>query len=342
MVAGMWLVSGLAAQVSAASAIGVGPDTGVLGEGVSYGFPPKIESHGLTFASRQIPISRRDVRTRILQEINYLLLDRRSRLLVWLSRADALKPVIVPILTRYRVPPVFLYLAAIESNYDPRALSSAGAFGYWQFIKSTALRGPSDAAEYDWKMRITGWKDERADLTQSTHSAARYLAWMHRVKKIELSNQEPRSGLQDWLLTAAAYNAGPARVIQRLNLFGASSYWDVPLPSETERYVPRLIAVWIISNHRKFYDIHVPSCHSVAFDTLSNVRLVKDLSFAVMAKLLGTTPRQVFMLNSQIPAQKAVFPAQSGRSVIQHTIHVPRGKAREFRARLAAHGYTRK
>ncbi|MBM3303005.1 MAG: lytic transglycosylase domain-containing protein [Deltaproteobacteria bacterium] len=313
-----------------------------MSEVVPYGFPSRIEAHGLTFASHDVPLSRHDVRTRILHEINHLLLDRRSKLLAWLSRADALRHVISPILSKYGVPSAFLYLAAIESSYDPRALSSAGAFGYWQFIKSTALHGPPDSAEYDWKMNITSWKDERADLIRSTHAAARYLAWMNAVKKIDLNTQGQKSGFQDWLLAAAAYNAGPARVIQRMNLFGASSYWDVPLPSETERYVPRLIAVWIISNHRKFYDVHLPGSHSVAFDTLNDVRLVKDLPFAAMAKLLGTTPRDVWRLNSQIPAEKAVFPARSGRTVIPHTIHVPKGKAKEFRARLVANGYTKK
>lgn len=318
------------------------PHFSALGRDLQYGFPPRIEKEGLKFAGHTIPVSRVDVRKRILEEINYLLLDRRSRVLVWLSRADYFKPVTAAVFQRYKVPVEFLLLAAIESSYDPRALSSAGAYGYWQFIKSTALCGPTGCDEYDWSMKITPWKDERADLVRSTHSAARYLAWLYRVKKVQLENGESRDGFQDWLLTAAAYNAGPARVSQRLNLFGASSYWDVPLPPETEKYVPRLIALWIISKNRRFYDVQVYPQRTVSFDTVADVRLSKDLSFATMAKLLGTTPRSIWELNAQISPYKAVFPAGKGRKPISHTIRVPKGEGEKLRSQLKAHGYVKK
>jgi membrane-bound lytic murein transglycosylase D len=310
--------------------------------GFRYGFPPYVKKRGLVFAGIRIPLSRRDVRNRILEEINYLLMDRRSRILVWLARADYYKPVILPILKKYKLPSAFLFLPAIESSYDPRALSSAGAYGYWQFIKSTAKCGPSNCEEYNWKMQITRWKDDRGDLIHSTHSGARYLAWMNRVRRVSINGGKPRDGFRNWLLSTAAYNAGPARVLQRLNLFGASSYWDVPLPEETEKYVPRLIAIWLISTNRDFYGVKVPQRGSVAFDTVKKVRLTKDLSFAAVAKLLRTNPRTVWKLNAQIPPAKLVFPAKSGRRTLTHTIRVPKGKGRSFRSQLAAHGYTKR
>lgn len=329
-------------EVCWASPAHIAPHFSSLGTGFRYGFPHQIEEGGLRFADQTIPISRRDVRERILEEINYLLLDRRSRVLLWLSRADYFKPVVSPVLRKYKVPPELLLLAAIESSFDPRALSSAGAYGYWQFIKATALCGPSGCDEYDWKMKITPWKDERADLVRSSHSAARYLAWLYRVRKVNIDHEKPRDGFRDWLLTTASYNAGPARVIQRMNLFGASSYWDVALPIETEKYVPRLIALWIISTNRKFYDVQVHSQRTISFDTLTGVRLAKDLPFATIAKLLGTTPRSVWELNAQISPYKAVFPARSGKAAISHTIRVPKGEGEKFRTQLKARGYVRK
>lgn len=336
------LLAGIMVSDGGASTQNEAPHLRSVRSGFRYGLPPAIEKRGLRFASETIPLSRRDVRDRIEQEINYLLLDRRSRLLVWLARSDYFRPVILPILRKYKLPSVFLYLPAIESSYDPRALSSAGAYGYWQFIKSTAKSGPANCDKYNWKMQITRWKDDRGDLVHSTHSAARYLAWMNRVRRVAINGQKPRDGFRNWLLTTAAYNAGPARVLQRLNLFGASTYWDVPLPAETEKYVPRLIALWIISNNRDFYGVKVPSNGSIAFDTLRKVRLKKDLSFAAMARLLRTTPRSVWKLNAHISPNKGVFPARSGRKRISHTIRVPKGKGKRFRAQLVAHGYTKK
>lgn len=320
----------------------VAPHLQTLQNGLRYGLPTHIQQNGLKYASMDVPISRKDVRERILKEINYLLLDRRSRVLLWLARADSLKSLVAPILKKYEVPPEFIYLAAIESSYDGRALSSAGAYGYWQFIKSTAKCGPTGCEQYDWKMNMTNWKDDRANLVSSTHSAARYLAWMNRVKKVSLDGKPEREGFNDWLLSAAAYNAGPARVTQRLNGFSAHSYWDVPLPAETERYVPRWIALGIISKNREFYGVQVQPRTTVAFDTVEKVKLSKDLTIAAMAKLLGTTPRAVWSLNAQIPPDKGVFPARSGRTAIHHTIHVPKGTSKKFLAQLAAHGYTKK
>ena len=307
-----------------------------------YGLPPSLAKKSFYFAGQDVPIARRDVRDRIIHEINYLLLDRRSRVILWLRRSDELKQTILPILKRYELPPEFIYLAAIESNYNGRALSSAGAFGYWQFIKSTAQKGPIGADQYDWKMRITNWMDERADLVKSTHSAARYLAWMNRIKKITFDNGAEKQGFGDWFLTAAAYNAGPARVVQRINAFGTSSYWDTPLPKETEQYVPRWIAIAIISRNRDFYGVPPVHNRSVSFDTVNKVVLVKDLPMAAMAKMLGVSPRTIWELNSSIPPEKGVFPARHAGARVQHTIHVPRGAAKQFLNQLAIQGYTKK
>ncbi len=57
----------------------------------------------------------------------------------------------------------------------------------------------------------------------STRSAARYLAWMNQVKKVSLQSKPERAGFNNWFLSAAAYNAGPSRVVERLNSFGAKS-----------------------------------------------------------------------------------------------------------------------
>lgn len=261
---------------------------------------------------------------------------------MWLSRADSLKNVVSPILREYGVPEDFLYLAAIESSYNSRSLSSAGAYGYWQFIKATALKGPGKADKYDWTMGITRWKDDRADLVHSTRSAARYLAWMNRVKKVSLQGKPDRDGFNDWFLTAAAYNAGPSRVTERLNSYGAKTYWDTVLPAETEKYVPRWIAVSLISKYRNFYGVQVARHNPLSFDTLEKVRLKKDLPFAEMARLLGTTPRTVWALNTQIPPEKGVFPARHAGKPIDHKINVPHGTKAKFIAALASHGFTGK
>lgn len=321
------------------------PHLVTLKDGCRYGFPPHVEKRGLSFGEQRIPLEREDVRERILKEINYLLLDKRSLLLLWLTRSDALRPLVMRILrtySSYGFPEEFLYLAGIESSYDSRARSSAGAYGYWQFIKPTAVSASGAPAELNWVMTVNHWKDERGDLVKSTHAAARYLIWLNRERRISLEGQPEQKGFNDWLLSAAAYNAGPGRIVERLNAYRATSYWDVALPPETEAYVPRLIALCLISSHRKFYGVDVERVTPLAFETVEKIRLKKDLSFASLAQLLGTTPRQIGWLNSQISPEKGVFPAQQERKPIEHTIHIPQGTKSRLLAGLRANGYTAK
>jgi len=335
------LLFGVGAGTCLALSPSLPPHLETMGNGFRYGFPPQVEKNGLVFAGSVVPIHRPDVRSRVLKEINYLLQDRRSRVLAWLNGADALAGVIGPILRQYDIPADFIYLAAIESSYNSRALSSAGAYGYWQFIRPTAGCPPKGCDKYNWKMIMCDWKDERADLVRSTHGAARYLAWLNRVKKVSVNGQPDREGFNDWLLTCASYNAGPGRVTERLNSFGAVSYWDVPLPIETERYVPRWIATALIGRYRNFYGVQIPRSRTVAFDTVEKIRLKKDLSFVAMARLLDTNPRVVWSLNTQVAPEKGLFPARSGSRSIEHRINVPRGTRSKFIAQLAAHGYTK-
>ncbi len=325
-----------------ASSAGMPPHLGTVRDGFRYGFPPEVEKQGLVFAGQKVLLQREDIRRRILTELNYLLLDRRSRVVLWLGRADVLRPVIAPILGQYRVPEEVIYLAAIESSYNPRALSSAKAYGLWQFMPATAQNGRNAGAQYDWTMKLTQWADERADLVKSTHAAAKYLGWLNDVKKVTLSDGKEQTGFGDWFLSAAAYNAGPSRVMQRLAEFGEKCYWDVPLPMETERYVPRWIAIGLISKYRRYYGVEVAGQQTLAFDTIDDLQLKKDLPVATVARLLKTTPREIWMLNSELKPDKALFPAKSGRTSIKHTIKVPKGTKTDLLSKLVAEGYVKK
>ncbi len=109
----------------------------------------------------------------------------------------------------YRLPFAFLKaVVKVESNFNPRAVSSADAKGLMQLIDSTAEA-----------MSV----DDPFDPRQSIFGGARYL----RV----LANRFDG----DLVLTAAAYNSGPERV-RRLG--------RVPKITETQRYVRRVLQMY--------------------------------------------------------------------------------------------------
>jgi hypothetical protein len=127
------------------------------------------------------------------------------------------------IFTEEGVPPELLRVAAVESNYDPLALSPRGARGIWQLMPETAAR---------LGLRVDSQTDERTHPERSTRAAAQYL------RKLYLQ-------FGDWWLALAAYNAGEAAVATAIRRAGTTDFWQLAgrgiLPEETRRYVPAVL-----------------------------------------------------------------------------------------------------
>lgn len=128
-------------------------------------------------------------------------------------------------LRRRGVPEDIRYLAVVESGLNPQAESWAGARGLWQFM-------PETAADYGLDSLSV------ADPVASTNAAARYLGWLARRFD------------GDWHLALAAYNGGVGRVeavarAYRRETGETPTFWDIAdaLPTETQRYVPRFVAL---------------------------------------------------------------------------------------------------
>lgn len=181
------------------------------------------------FADEKVPTEIFDVRERLDRE---LLVNSywHSSTIQNIKLANRFFPIIEPILKRQGIPDDFKYLAVAESGLR-NATSSAGAKGFWQFLKSTGK---------EYKLEINDEVDERYHLEKSTLAACKYL-------------QKQRNKLGSWTLAAAAYNAGARRISENLEQQGMQSYYDINLNEETGRYVFRILAMKeIISNPTRF------------------------------------------------------------------------------------------
>ena len=126
------------------------------------------------------------------------------------------------IFTRYGLPKEVKYLAVIESELNPTALSPVGARGPWQLMPETAqILG----------LQVDAGQDERILYYKSTVAAAKYLKDLY-------------GEFGDWLLVVAAYNSGPAQVYRAIRKSGSRSFWDLQayLPAESRMHVKKFIA----------------------------------------------------------------------------------------------------
>ncbi|WP_341871371.1 lytic transglycosylase domain-containing protein [Spirosoma oryzicola] len=135
------------------------------------------------------------------------------------QRAEAFFPVIDPILEKYDIPDDFRYVPLAESALRPKAVSRAGAAGYWQLMPGTARA---------LGLRVSGRTDERFNVHKATDAACRYLRKLY-------------DQLGSWSLVAAAYNAGPGLMKNQLKRQEHRDYYRMNLPRETRYYLYRVL-----------------------------------------------------------------------------------------------------
>lgn len=131
-------------------------------------------------------------------------------------------PRLKPIFAAHRTPAELVWLAEVESSFDPKARSPAGAAGMFQLMPETAR---------SQGLAVSSLQDDRFDPDKSARAAAERLRQLHRH-------------FGDWRLALAAYNAGEARVDGLLKKSKTRSFDAIAyrLPAETQMYVPKVEA----------------------------------------------------------------------------------------------------
>lgn len=134
------------------------------------------------------------------------------------TAADAYVPRLKRIFRSERMPPELIWVAEVESSFNPAARSPVGAAGLFQLMKPTAQ-------SYGLS---TSLPDERTDPDKNARAAAKYLRHLHER-------------FRDWPLALAAYNAGETRIDNVLKTARARDFQTIApkLPAETQMYVPK-------------------------------------------------------------------------------------------------------
>jgi membrane-bound lytic murein transglycosylase D len=233
----------------------------------------------LEFAGEAVPLGRWDVAERLEREF-LLSLGNPAQVVLWLKRSARYFLYIERELARAGLPDDLKYVAVIESALLPGAYSHASALGIWQFIASTARR---------YGLAVTSGWDERRNPERSTTAALAYL-------------RELRQRFAEWPLALAAYNAGETRVDQAMRHQGVTSYYQLALADETERYVFRALAAKLILSAPERYGFEVP--HEQRYRPHDADVIVLDLhdrtTVAELARQAGSFYRELKALNPEI------------------------------------------
>jgi membrane-bound lytic murein transglycosylase D len=285
--------------------------------------PPPIESFsGLTFpvdprikqqAQQELKAVRSDLplvsNDYVDGVLTYLQNQGRGYVATALKRMGVYQAIISDTLRKEGIPQDLIYIAALESAFNPYALSKEGARGIWQFMTGTGML---------YGLKKDRWVDEREDPVKSTQAAARHLKELYQT-------------FGDWSLAMAAYDSGPLTVQAAVERTGYADYWALrklhALPEETENYVPIFMATLMIAKDPKAYGFDVQPDPPLAVDqvmvsTPTDLRLVAQLIDQPVDELTRLNPS---LLRWTTPPNNPQF-----------VLNLPKGTKELFEQRVAA------
>jgi len=181
----------------------------------------------------QLPDLGLPVTRQALKYVRFFTKSDRGRDLfaTWLKRSGRYQEMVEEELRARNLPQDLMWVAMIESGFDPAAKSPAGAVGLWQFM-------PTTGAVYG--LRQNRFIDQRKNPRFATQAAAHHLHDLYA-----------RFG--QWDLALAAYNMGYEQLLDRIDEVGSTDFSELvrqgALPAETARYVPKIVAAAIVANN---------------------------------------------------------------------------------------------
>jgi membrane-bound lytic murein transglycosylase D len=208
-------------------------------------------------------------------------------------------------LRRRSLPTDLVWVAMIESGFDPTIHSVAGAAGLWQLMPETARI---------YGLTFDRWLDQRLSATLATDAAADLLSDLHR-----------RFG--GWELALAGFNMGYAGLVSVLKRFNTNDFWSLSrtegaLPWETTLYVPKVLAAAVVAHNLAafgFGEIAVDP----AVET-DEVNVAPGTPLSLVAQAAGCTAKDIEALNPELRASRTPPAADANTNAC--SVNVPQGK----------------
>ncbi|MDR2338563.1 MAG: lytic transglycosylase domain-containing protein [Deltaproteobacteria bacterium] len=240
----------------------------------------------VTLCGEALPMSRLSVRERLDYEFQ-LAVNHPAQVELWRRRGQRYFPLIESSLAAQSLPQDLKYLAVAESDLRPLAVSPAGAAGIWQFIPSTARR---------FGLKVGRDEDQRFLPELLLPIGMRYLSELY-------------SRFGSWALAMASYNAGEARVSSALSSQGASDYYQLNLPRETERYVYRIAAIKLVlegAPQYGFNGVAPEGLYQPQVYRQESLTFASPVSWVELARKYGTDYKTLKDLNPHLASRATI------------------------------------
>ncbi len=207
------------------------------------------------------------------------------------------------------LPAELAYLPLVESSFNVRARSGAGAVGMWQFIPVTGKKF----------MRIDDKVDERRDPMASTRAAAQLLKENYRI-------------LRSWPLALTAYNHGTEGIFRGIESVGSRDlvelirhYRSPTFGFASKNFYAEFLAVVEIASHLgkhfPFLRLHRPV-------VLREVEVKKTTALDAVLRPAAIPQGDFFHWNPALAAGTKVIPAG-------YRVNLPAEKIQPFLAAQA-------
>tara|TARA_B100000945_G_scaffold181741_1_gene145633 strand:- start:2685 stop:3884 length:1200 start_codon:yes stop_codon:yes gene_type:complete len=216
------------------------------------------------------------------------------------------KDIIYEIFDKNNIPREIIFVSMLESGFNPKIESSAGAIGLWQFMPSTAKI---------FGLRIDEWVDERMDIYHSTTAAVSYFKSL--LKKFG-----------SWELALAGYNCGDLNVKKAIDEYNSNDFWYLSkytFPKQTKEYVPQIIALMHISEDLKKYNFGYLELEQNL--KIKKFRVPKNIKLSKIAYLIGENEDYLNRLNHSL--QKKITPPDES-----YEINIPINKIEMLYSKL--------
>lgn len=210
-------------------------------------------------------------------QIAYFSGPGRRQAAALIRRVGLLGPELLAMLEEAGAPPELVWVAALESGFEPTAGSRAGAAGLWQFVP---------AAADGFGLARNGRVDERRHVRASTEAAARLLMDLRRE-------------FGCWPLALAAYNMGPYGLREALAGKTPTDFWSFErnrlLPGSVRRYPAKILALAVVASAPQHYGLE--GLERAAPREVTEFAVPAEMSLVALARATGVTQQTLRGLN---------------------------------------------